>query len=85
MLAQHLCNIAAHRPALLLSLAAHCPDWIAHAQVKNPVEYKKYTDRLPALFGKFGAKILARGGDYKILEGDVPFERHVVIEFPVLL
>lgn len=29
MLAQHLCNIAAHRPALLLALAAHCPDWIA--------------------------------------------------------
>ena len=58
--------------------------WIAHAQVKNPVEYKKYTDRLPALFGKYGAKVLARGGDYRILEGDVPFERHVVIEFETL-
>ena len=58
--------------------------WIAHAQVKDPVEYKKYTDRLPALFDKYGARILARGGDYRILEGDVPFERHVVIEFESL-
>lgn len=32
MLAQHLHRLAVHRPAQLLSLAAHCPDWIAHAQ-----------------------------------------------------
>lgn len=58
--------------------------WIAHAHVNDPVEYKKYTDQLPPLFEKFGARVLARGGDYKILEGDVPFERHVVIEFESL-
>lgn len=32
MLAQHLHSLAAQRPAALLCLAAHCPDWIAHAQ-----------------------------------------------------
>ncbi len=58
--------------------------WIAHAHVNDPAEYKKYTDQLPPLFEKYKARILARGGDYKILEGDVPFERHVVIEFESL-
>jgi uncharacterized protein (DUF1330 family) len=58
--------------------------WIAHAHINDPVEYKKYTDKLPALFGKFGARVLARGGDYKILEGSAPYERHVVIEFESL-
>ena len=56
--------------------------WIAHAKINDPVEYKKYTDPLPALFKKYGAKILARGGQYRIMEGPEYFHRHVVIEFP---
>jgi uncharacterized protein (DUF1330 family) len=31
---------------------------------------------------KFGGKILARGGKFKILEGPEKFHRFVVIEFP---
>src|SRR5678810_983801 len=56
--------------------------WIAHAKINNPVEYKKYTDPLPEIFKKYGAKILARGGRYRIMEGPEYFHRHVVIEFP---
>ena len=56
--------------------------WIAHSKINDPVEYKKYTDPLPALFAKHGAKILARGGRYQIMEGPEKFHRHVVIEFP---
>ena len=58
--------------------------WIAHAKVNDPVEYKKYTDALPEIFRKYGAKILARGGRYRIMEGPETFHRFIVIEFPTM-
>ncbi len=56
--------------------------WVARAKINDPEQYKKYTDRVPAILQKFGAKILARGGEFKILEGPETFRRFVVIEFP---
>lgn len=56
--------------------------WVARAKINDPDQYKKYTDRVPAILQKFGAKILARGGEFKILEGPETFGRFVVIEFP---
>jgi uncharacterized protein (DUF1330 family) len=56
--------------------------WIAHARINNPVEYKKYTDRIPEIMKKYGGKVLARGGRYRVMEGPEKFPRHVVIEFP---
>ena len=58
--------------------------WIARAKVNDPVEYKKYTDRVPAILAKYGARVLARGGRYQTLEGPEKFNRFVVIEFPTL-
>jgi uncharacterized protein (DUF1330 family) len=56
--------------------------WVARSRIIDPVEYKKYTDPLPALFAKYGGKVLARGGRYQIMEGPDKFHRFVVIEFP---
>ena len=56
--------------------------WVARSWIIDPVEYKKYTDPLPALFAKYGGKVLARGGRYQIMEGPDKFHRFVVIEFP---
>ena len=58
--------------------------WIARAKINDPVEYKKYTDLVPGILEQLGGKVLARGGDYRTLEGPETFERHVVIEFPSL-
>jgi uncharacterized protein (DUF1330 family) len=58
--------------------------WVARSKINDPVEYKKYTDRVPAIIARFGGKVLARGGRYKILEGPQKFQRFVVIEFPSL-
>lgn len=55
--------------------------WIARAHIVDPGDYKKYTDRVPEIISKFGGKVLARGGPFRILEGPGKFERHVVIEF----
>jgi uncharacterized protein (DUF1330 family) len=56
--------------------------WVARSKVNDPVEYKKYTDLLPPIFAKYGAKVLARGGRYQTMEGPEKFHRFVVIEFP---
>ena len=58
--------------------------WIARSKINDPVEYKKYTDRVPGIIARFGGKVLARGGRYQILEGPEKFQRFVVIEFPSL-
>lgn len=58
--------------------------WIARSKINDPVAYKRYTDQVPGILKKFGAKVLARGGKFQILEGPKKFERFVVIEFPSL-
>ena len=56
--------------------------WVARAKITDPTTYKKYTDRVPEIVSRYGGKILARGGRYRILDGPENFQRFVVIEFP---
>jgi uncharacterized protein (DUF1330 family) len=58
--------------------------WVARSKINDPVTYKRYTDRVPAIIARYGGKVLARGGRYQILEGPHKFQRFVVIEFPSL-
>ena len=43
--------------------------WVARSKINDPVEYKKYTDRVPAIIAKYGGKVLARGGRFQVMEG----------------
>ena len=58
--------------------------WIARCIVNDPVQYKKYTDLVPAIIAAHGGRVLARGGRHRIMEGPETFHRFVVIEFPTL-
>jgi uncharacterized protein (DUF1330 family) len=58
--------------------------WLSRCIVNDPVQYKRYTDRVPAIIAAHGGKVLARGGRYQIMEGPEAFHRFVVIEFPTL-
>ncbi len=58
--------------------------WLARCMINDPVEYKKYTDCVPGIIETYGGKVLARGGNYRIMEGTDRFHRFVVIEFPSL-
>ena len=58
--------------------------WVARSKINDPVEYKKYTDRVPGILAQYDGKVLARGGRHAILEGPEKFHRFVVIEFPSL-
>ena len=58
--------------------------WIARSRITDPATYKKYTDQVPGIMKKYGGKVLARGGRYRIMAGPEDFQRHVVIEFETL-
>ena len=58
--------------------------WIARSQISDPVEYKKYTDRVPGILKQYGGKVIVRGGKYQIMEGPEFFHRFIVIEFDSL-
>ena len=49
--------------------------WVARSKIIDPINYKKYTDQVPGIIAKFGGKVLARGGNFKILEGTDKFHR----------
>ena len=58
--------------------------WIARCKINDPVEYKKYTDLVPASVRQHGGRVLARGGRFQVMEGTDKYHRFVVIEFPTL-
>ena len=54
--------------------------WVARVDVHNDEGYKEYAAHNPAIFKKFGAKYVVRGGKYDGVEGQSR-SRNVVIEF----
>ena len=57
--------------------------WIAHAEIEDLDEYKKYQEANAYAFKKYGAKFLVRGGVQEIREGSSK-SRTVVLEFDSL-
>jgi uncharacterized protein (DUF1330 family) len=55
--------------------------WVAHVEVRDAERYKDYVSTAKPAFERFGAKFLARGGAYDVMEGKGR-PRNVVIEFP---
>ena len=65
--AQLKARIAAEFDARSTSEADMPAYWVARSRINDPVEYKEYTDCVPAIIAKFGGKVLARGGRFKIM------------------
>ncbi len=57
--------------------------WIARVDVHDDEGYKPYSLANPAIFKKFGARFVVRGGPFDAPEGTAR-SRNVVIEFPDL-
>lgn len=55
--------------------------WIGHIDVHNEEGYKPYVATNNAIFKKFGARLIVRGGPFECPEG-MARSRNVVIEFP---
>lgn len=54
--------------------------WIVHIDVRDPDLYQQYVKANAAVFAKYGARFLARGGRHVVTRGSAP-ARNVVIEF----
>ena len=57
--------------------------WIARVDIRDAERYKDYVTAARPAFEAFGATFLARGGEFRKLDGGVR-ARNVVIEFPSL-
>ena len=55
--------------------------WIAHIDVADPEQYRKYVAANAKPLAKFGARFLVRAGTFEAPEG-TSRSRNVVIEFP---
>ena len=55
---------------------------IAHITVNDPEAYGGYTAETPGTIAQYGGKFVVRGGASTAMEGEMPGERTVVIEFP---
>ncbi|MGO1119655.1 DUF1330 domain-containing protein [Rhodovibrionaceae bacterium A322] len=55
---------------------------VAMIDVTDAEGYTRYREEVPALIAKYGGRYLVRGGEGVIKEGDWPYPRVVVIEYP---
>ena len=55
---------------------------VAAETPKDEFMFSEYRKAVPATLEAFGGKFIARGGNLKLLEGEWPHPRLVIIEFP---
>jgi uncharacterized protein (DUF1330 family) len=55
---------------------------IVYLHVDDWELYDRYRSQVVPTLEPFGAKVLVRGGTFTTVEGEMPFERIVVLEFP---
>lgn len=55
---------------------------IANIDVQDPVRYQDYIKLTPGTIEPYGGRFIARGGRLEKLEGELPANRVVVLEFP---
>jgi len=54
---------------------------IANVDIRDPARYAEYVKLTPATIAPFGGRFIVRGGKAERLEGEMPVNRIVVIEF----
>ena len=57
---------------------------IATETVSNEAMFAEYRKGVPATIEAYGGKFIVRGGNFKLLEGEWPHPRLVIVEFPSL-
>jgi uncharacterized protein (DUF1330 family) len=55
---------------------------IAQINITNPDKYAEYAKLAGPAGAKYGGRFLVRGGAKTTLEGDIPYQRIVINEFP---
>jgi uncharacterized protein (DUF1330 family) len=55
---------------------------IVNIEVTDPPAFERYRAAVPPVIAKHGGRYLVRGGEMRRLEGERPWHRLVVLEFP---
>jgi len=55
---------------------------IAQVNITDPAKYQEYAKLAGPATQKYGGRFLVRGGAKTTMEGDIPFSRIVINEFP---
>jgi uncharacterized protein (DUF1330 family) len=56
--------------------------FIAHINIQDRVEYRRYEDGFDEIFAKYQGKVIALDDRPSLLEGTWPYTRVVMIRFP---
>jgi uncharacterized protein (DUF1330 family) len=63
----------------ITDVTAYC---IVYETVEDPDEFERYRRRVLPTIEAHNGRFLVRGGEITLLEGELPFDRIVVLEFP---
>ena len=55
---------------------------VAHVTITNPEGFAPYSREIVGTLAKYGGRFLVRGGPFEVIEGEAPFQRLVILEFP---
>ena len=57
---------------------------IANLEITNPDGFAEYARKVAPIIAQYGGKYIVRGGETRMLEGNAPIKRIVILEFPSL-
>ena len=57
---------------------------IANIDVTNPAGFDEYRKKVSPIIAQYGGRYIVRGGETRMLEGNLPLKRFIVLEFPTL-
>jgi uncharacterized protein (DUF1330 family) len=60
-------------------MKAYC---IVFERIHDPEAFAEYRRLVMPTLEAYGGRFLVRGGSFAVLEGDLPYERIVILEFP---
>jgi uncharacterized protein (DUF1330 family) len=60
-------------------MKAYC---IVYENIHDPEQFDGYRRQVPPTIEAYGGRFVVRGGAFKALEGDMPYQRIAVLEFP---
>jgi uncharacterized protein (DUF1330 family) len=60
-------------------MKAYC---IVYENVDDPKQFDEYRKQVMPTIEAFGGRFVVRGGKFTVLEGELPFQRVVILEFP---
>ena len=57
---------------------------LVQVSIHDPEGYESYKQLTPDIIAHYGGRFIVRGGDVEVLEGEMPFQRLVILEFDTM-